>query len=241
MSDLQASAPPGQRGVSEALRQFSEETPHERLPILDFVAAVAGQTAPDTSVLDLGAGDAPYRELFKHARYVTADWAQSDHPGAAVADVVASADALPLDDGSFGLVLCTQVLEHVPEPSAVLSECFRVLRPGGRLALTVPLLWELHELPHDYYRYTEPGVRYLLGKAGFADVTVTPRSDGFSAIAQLLTNLGWTLGDADDGLTAQRAEARRLLDRLAEEIARLAPLDIRGTMPLGFQALATKR
>ncbi len=227
--------------MSEPLRRFAEELPAERLPILDFVAEVAAQMAPGTSVLDLGAGDAPYRELFKHTRYLTTDWVQSDHPGARVADVVAPADALPVEDDSFALVLCTQVLEHVPEPSAVLAECFRVLEPGGRLALTVPLLWELHELPHDYYRYTEPGLRYLLGKAGFVDATVTPRSDSFSAIAQLLTNLGWTLGDADDGLATQRAEARRLLPRLADEIARLAPLDIRGAMPLGYKALATKR
>src|SRR5437660_387104 len=83
--------------------------------------------APGTSVLDVGAGDAPYREMFKHVRYVTTDWAQSEHPGARAADVVAPADALPLQDGAFGVVLCTQVLEHVPEPSAVLAECFRVL------------------------------------------------------------------------------------------------------------------
>lgn len=239
MSELQAS-PPGQRGVSEALRQFSREMPHERMPILDFVSEIAAQTAPGTSVLDLGAGEAPYQELFSHAEYVTTDWAGSMHPGARGVDVVAPADALPLDDGAFGIVLCTQVLEHVPEPSAVLAECFRVLAPGGKLAVTVPLLWELHELPHDYYRYTAPGVSYLLDKAGFIDVAVTPRSDSFSALAQLLTNLVWTLADADDGLNEQRAEARDLLEELAPEIARLAPLDTQGIMPLGYTAVARK-
>ena len=132
------------------------------------------------------------------------------------------------------------MLEHVPEPSAVLDECFRVLEPGGRLALTVPLLWELHELPHDYYRFTEPGVQHLLDKAGFVEAMVSPRSDGFTAVAQLLRNLAWTMGDADDGLTDQRAEARELLERIATEIAWLAPLDTTQIMPLGYTALARK-
>jgi SAM-dependent methyltransferase len=231
---------PGQRGISEALRRFSAELPYEREPILDFVSRVAAETEPGISVLDIGAGDAPYRELFEHTRYVTTDWAQSLHPGARGADVVAPADAVPLDDASFGLVLCTQVLEHVPEPSGVLGECFRVLEPGGRLALTVPLLWELHELPHDYYRYTEPGVRYLLDKAGFVEVAVSPRSDGFSTVAQLLRNLAWGMGDAEDGLGEQRVAARELLETVANEIARLAPLDSRRIMPLGYTALASK-
>ena len=214
--------------------------PNERRPILDFVAEVAAKTAPGTSVLDVGAGDAPYRELFKHVRYVTTDWAQSEHPGARAADVVAPADALPLPDGSFGVVLCTQVLEHVPEPSAVLAECFRVLEPGGRLALTVPLLWELHELPHDYYRFTEPGLRYLLSKVGFVEALVSPRSDSFVAVAQLLENLAWIMGDTDDGFVAQRAQARDLLRTLADEVARLAPLDVDVRMPLGYSAEALK-
>lgn len=231
---------PGQRGISEALRRFSGELPHEREPILDFVMSVAAETPPGTSVLDIGAGDAPYRELFTHTKYVTTDWEQSLHPGARVADVVAPAEALPLASDSFGLVLCTQVLEHVPEPSGTLGECFRVLEPGGRLALTVPLLWELHELPHDYYRYTEPGVRHLLDKAGFVEATISPRSDGFTAVAQLLRNLAWGMGDANDGLSEQRSAARELLDVVASEIARLAPLDCQRIMPLGYTALARK-
>ncbi|MHB8658431.1 MAG: class I SAM-dependent methyltransferase [Solirubrobacteraceae bacterium] len=240
MHDLPALPTPGQQGISEGLRRFTDELPRERRPILEFVIDVAAHTPVDSSVLDLGAGEAPYRELFAHTRYVTSDWSQSLHPGARDADIVAPADALPLPEASFGLVLCTQVLEHVPEPSSVLAECFRVLEPGGRLALTVPLLWELHELPHDYYRYTEPGLRHLLDKAGFTSLSITPRSDGFSAVAQLLDNLGWAMGDADDGLTAQRIEAREALVRMAKEIERLRPLDTQRIMPLGYCAEGRK-
>jgi SAM-dependent methyltransferase len=162
------------------------------------------------------------------------------HSGAGEVDIVGSADALPVADSTFDLVLCTQVLEHTPEPAAVLAECFRVLGPGGRIALSVPLLWELHELPHDYFRYTEPGLRSLLTKAGFTHLQVKPRSDGFTAIAQLIGNLCWAMGDADDGLTDARAQARAALQDLADAIASLAPLDARMIMPLGYTALALR-
>jgi SAM-dependent methyltransferase len=238
--DVPAPLPPGQRGISETLRRFTAAMPYERGPILDFVIEVAGLTASGTRVLDLGAGEAPYRELFTHTDYVTSDWSESEHPGAHSADVIASADALPLEDGSFGLILCTQVLEHVPEPSDVLDECFRVLGSGGRLALTVPLLWEQHEMPYDFYRYTESGLRHLLAKAGFTKLEITPRSDGFTAIAQLMLNLGWSMGDAPDGLTAARTEARDALAAAAEQIARLAPLDATRSMPLGYTATGRK-
>ncbi len=235
-----ASVPRGQRGISEALHEFTAEFPFERGPILDFVLRVARGTPADALVLDLGAGNAPYRELFAHTRYQTNDWTQSLHTGALAADIVAPADSLPVADSVFDLVLCTQVLEHVSEPSRVLDECRRVLVSGGRLAITVPLLWELHELPHDYYRYTSSGLRYLLEKSGFQEIDIEPRSDGFSAVAQLMRNLGWGMGDADDGLTAHRIEARRLLQQLADQFSMLAELDVNRTMPLGYTALAMK-
>jgi SAM-dependent methyltransferase len=234
------SAAYGQLGISEPLRRFTEEFRYERGPILEFIIDVAAATPADARVLDVGSGNAPYRELFAHTRYTTNDWSDSLHADASRADIIASADALPVHDDSFDLVVCTQVLEHVPEPLAVLQELARVLVSGGRLALTVPLLWELHEAPHDYYRYTEPGVRHLLAKAGFGDCRVWPRGDGFTAIAQLMHNLGWAMGDADDGLTAARIEARQTLNRVADELARLAPLDVNHVMPLGYCAIATK-
>lgn len=230
----------GQRGISETLRRFTDEFPYERGPILDFVIAVAGDTGPGKAVLDLGAGNAPYRELFSHTRYTTSDWSQSEHAGARAADIISSADSLPVARASFDLVLCTQVLEHVPDPAAALAECFRILLPGGRVALTVPLLWELHELPHDYFRYTENGLRHLLAEAGFTGLQIKPRSDGFTAVAQLLKNLRWGMGDADDGLTEARSAAHRVLEELSEALAALAPLDVQMIMPLGYTALARK-
>jgi len=231
---------PGERGISEELRTFVQEFPLERASILDFVARVASSTPPGARVLDLGAGDAPYRELFAHADYRTTDWAESPHTAARRADVIADASSLPLEQGSFDLVLSTQVLEHLPEPAAALRECFRILRPGGRLALTAPLAWEPHELPHDYYRYTAPGLEHLLTVAGFGEVTIAPRTDSFTTLAQLLSNVGASLGRSPDGLDHARRQAQTLLDDLAGELARLSALDVTWTLPLGYCASAVR-
>ena len=228
---------PGRRGLSEALRRFTEEFPYERGPILDFVSAVAEHTAAGARVLDLGAGNAPYRELFTHANYLTSDWAGSEHAGAARADIMASADELPVADGSFDLVLCTQVLEHVPEPAAVLRECARILVGGGRIALTVPLVWEEHEMPHDYYRYTANGLRQLLSRAGFIELDIEPRGNTFTALAQLLLNVSWGMDSQPDEV---RIQARETLQALANQVARLAPLDAECRMPLGFTAIGRR-
>jgi len=228
------------RGLSERLRAFVEEIPHERRSILRFVREAAERTPAGADVLDVGAGDAPYRELFAHAAYRTTDWSASVHPGARAADVVAPIDRLPLDDGVADRVLCTQVLEHVAEPGTALRELARVLRPGGRLHLTAPLVWELHELPHDYYRYTAPGLEHLLVAAGFAEIEVRPRNDAFATLAQLLLNVGHTLGSAPDGLDERRHEARLMLTDLAGQIAELGPLDTRWILPLGYAASATR-
>jgi SAM-dependent methyltransferase len=226
--------------TSEALREFVAEMPWEREPILAWVAQTARELAPGSRVLDVGAGDAPYQEFFAHTEYVTSDWAQSVHEGAGAADVVAAADDLPLAGESFDAVLLLQVLEHVPAPVRVLAELRRVLRPGGAITLTAPLAWEQHEMPHDYFRYTAPGLEHLLREAGFEDVVVEGRGDSFSALAQLMTNISWNLGRAPDGLDAQREAAAAMLRDVAGRFAELAPLDVARVLPLGFQARARR-
>ncbi len=230
----------GELGISEALRRFVAEAPYERRSILDFVMEVASEVEPGTVVLDIGAGDAPYRELFGHTTYLTNDWQESVHPGARRADVIGSASALPVESSSIGLLLCTQVLEHVPRPDLVLRECFRLLTPNGQIALTAPLVWQLHELPHDYYRYTPAGIEYLLAAAGFVDIEVRPRNDAFTTLAQLMQNVAWTMGRAPDGLDQRREQAREVVSSLANEIASLAPLDVNHTFPLGYAARARR-
>ncbi len=191
-------------------------------------------------VADIGAGDSPYREFFDHCEYLAIDWGQSVHSGAFAADLVSSADHIALPDESVDAALLTQILEHVPDPRAVLRDVHRILRMDGTLYLTVPLIWELHELPNDYYRYTPPLLRLLLEQAGLGDVKVEPRNDCFTTIAQLMRNAGWAMGRAGDQRDLGREKAQQALERLSDSVAALAPLDLLHLMPLGYSAVGRR-
>ena len=227
-------------GVSEELRRFVEQYPYERRSILAFIAQAAASLPAGARVVDVGAGDAPYRELFAHADYVTVEWSESPHDGAVTADVQASAERMPFDDASADAAILTQVLEHVPQPADVVAEVFRILRPGGAVFVTAPLAWELHELPHDYFRYTEPALRMLLAGAGFEAIDVQARNDCFTTLAQLTRNVVWAMGRAPDGLDATRSEVAGMLEELSDALAELAPLDTRHIFPLGYEATALR-
>ena len=140
------------------------------------------------TVVDLGCGTRPYEgDILAHAeRYVGVDWNLTLH--GLNADVVADlASPLPFRDGSVDCVTAFEVLEHVPEPAAVLAEASRILKPGGLLMLSVPFQWWVHEAPWDFYRYTRHGLEYLLGKAGYEAVRVRPTS-GFWSMWALKLN-----------------------------------------------------
>jgi SAM-dependent methyltransferase len=148
-------------------------------------------------VLDVGAGEAPWRELLTNSEYVGVDVASACEfgmrPKAGV--VYYDGSVLPFADCSFDHVLCTEVIEHVPDPCAFVADLYRVLRPGGSLALTAPWSARLHHLPHDYHRFTRYGLRALLEGAGFATMDIAERGNDVAVIANkllvLLVRLLW--------------------------------------------------
>lgn len=226
--------------ISERLQRFTAGLPHERTSLLQFALRAAAELPPGSRLIDVGAGDSPYRELFDHLRYENTDWEHSVHPGARAVDHIGPAHDLPVPDCEYDAVLCTQVLEHVPNPDAVIAELHRVLRPGGRLYLTVPLAWELHELPFDFYRYTPHGLARILGDAGFVQLDIRPRNDCFTTLAQLLENVGSTMGRYPDGQDARRVEALAVLRAMAAKITSYADLDARMILPLGYSVVARR-
>lgn len=86
-------------------------------------------------------------------------------------------DDWPVDAGAFDMALCTEVLEHIPEPRQLLAQAYRSLRPGGRLLLTAPFAARWHFIPYDYWRYTPSGLDLLLRDTGFEDVVIHARGN----------------------------------------------------------------
>lgn len=196
-------------------------------------------------MLDAGAGEAPYRALFAHCDYITQDWPGTVHDGARASDVIADLHDLPVADGTFDAVICTEVLEHVAEPHRVVAELHRILRPGGHLLVTVPFVIELHEEPHDHYRYTSHGIRGVLERGGFTGVEVAPSTGWFSTVAQTLRHSHASVTPVDSSPDADVLSriVGALMLALGEILRRLAPMldrrfDRRRALPLGWVARA---
>ncbi len=137
-------------------------------------------------VLDAGAGECPFRPLFDKVRYVAIDSAVGDAAwDYSHLSVAGDLTALPFADASFDAAISTVVLEHVADPLAALFEVRRVLRPGGQLFIAVPQFWELHQAPHDFFRYTRHGLDHLLQQAGFATLRLEPTGGYFQLMGKL--------------------------------------------------------
>ena len=134
-------------------------------------------------VVDVGCGAQPFRPLLSSGvRYIGVDTADAEaNFGYRTPDTLYyQGDTLPITTGTSDLVLCTETLEHVLEPSPFLRELGRCLKPGGELLLTVPFAARWHFVPFDYWRYTPSSLDHLLRQAGFRHVRVYARGDGFT-------------------------------------------------------------
>ena len=135
-------------------------------------------------VLDVGCGRKPYRNVFSHAvEYVGVDLASSPHLNPGI-DFIYDGRILPFGDASFDSVVCTEVLEHCPDPKGILAEIARVLRPGGHLFLTVPFVYQHHEIPYDYFRFTRFGLEAMAADARLMPVWIEMRGGVYAVWVQ---------------------------------------------------------
>jgi SAM-dependent methyltransferase len=195
-----------------------------------FLERAAAEVRPGELVLDAGAGRAQYRGLFAHARYETADFMAVKGKKYRQPDYVCDLVAIPVEDARFDHVVCTQVLEHLPEPLRVVAELGRVLKPGGTLWLSAPLFYAEHEKPYDFFRYTQFGLRRLLEDAGFEVLEIAWLEGYFGTLSYQVRVAGKALpggraayggGPRGTALAGAARVARKAAPRVADLLAGL--------------------
>jgi SAM-dependent methyltransferase len=150
---------------------------------LEEQAAVLAAGEP-VRILDVGCGVKPYYPLFAGvaSEYVGVDVVENP-----AAELLGPVEALPVEDASFDVVLCTQVLEHSDDPAQAVRELRRVTRPGGRVLASTHGVQVYHPSPADYWRWTHEGLRRLFEQnAEWESLTVSPAAGTASALAMLL-------------------------------------------------------
>ena len=157
-----------------------------RAPLARWLAREAARAGADLGpyrLLDVGCGEMPYLALFQpHVREVAGmDTWENPH-----ASLRGRIESIPAEDGSFDVVLCAQVLEHVDDPAQGIRELARVTRPGGRVLLSTHGAMVYHPNPVDLWRWTGAGLERLFRENGdWASVTVSAGSGTASSLAML--------------------------------------------------------
>lgn len=139
-------------------------------------------------ILDVGCGIKPYEILFKNSKYIGIDIKGGGHKEEfKKVDKYFDGKNIPFDDNSFDLVICTQVIEHTLEYEYLLKEIYRVLKNEGTLLLTAPFVWNEHEIPYDFFRFTKYAHENILKNLGFYIQKIEQTTNFFTTIGQLMS------------------------------------------------------
>ncbi len=135
--------------------------------------------------LDVGCGTKPYQQLFKSDEYIGLEYDTGIDNIKKKADYYYDGKVFPFGDNEFDSIITNQVLEHIFSPNDFLREINRVLKTNGKLLITVPFVWDEHEQPFDYARYSSFGLKSLLNDNGFEILESKKSVNDFRVLAQL--------------------------------------------------------
>jgi ubiquinone/menaquinone biosynthesis C-methylase UbiE len=149
------------------------------------------------SILDVGAGELKFKKYCKHLNYTAQDFCEytgvGDNTGLQTADwdvssidIVSDINQIPIEGQTMDVVLCTEVLEHVPDAVSALKEFSRIIKPGGVLLLTAPFSSLTHFAPYHFCGYNKYWYQHHLHKLGFDIEVVDHNGSWFHFVAQEL-------------------------------------------------------
>jgi SAM-dependent methyltransferase len=152
----------------------------------DWLKNVLAELPKHSRILDAGAGELRNRCYCEHLDYVSQDFWDTSK-----IDLVCDITNIPEPDASFDAILCSEVLEHIPQPSEALDEFQRLLKPGGALILTAPFASLVHFAPYHFCTgFSRYWYEHHLPKRGLKIEHLTANGDWFSYIQQEITRLG---------------------------------------------------
>lgn len=203
-------------------------------------------------LLDAGAGELRNRVHCRHLDYVSQDFGQYDGlPGGCAeglqdaswdtsrVDLVCDITAIPCEAASFDVILCSEVLEHIPDPCAALDEFTRLLRPGGVLIITAPFASNVHMAPYHFCTgFSRYWYEHHLPRRGFTIRKLSPNGDWYALLRQELRRLG-PLERQRGNSVWPLAYAYGLLGRLYFRLRR--PLLAADVACFGWHCLAVKQ
>ena len=139
-------------------------------------------------LLDVGCGTKPYENICNVDEYIGLEIDDEGNRQHNYADVFYDGKTIPFEDKSFDSILSNQVFEHVFNPNQFLKEINRVTKVGGRFLITVPFVWDEHEQPYDYARYSSFGLKHILAENGFEIIEHRKSNNGIEVIFQLIND-----------------------------------------------------
>jgi len=148
--------------------------------IKDIAPNITGRT------LDIGCGSKPYKSLYKSSEYVGLEFDTPENRRIKNADYFYDGNTFPFNEDDFDSIVASEVFEHVFNPDNFLDEIHRILKKDGKLFMTMPFVWDEHEQPFDYARYSSYGIKAILEKHGFEILEQRKSVDDIRVIFQLM-------------------------------------------------------
>lgn len=184
--------------VKEIIRTYFAPDLIEKISLRKAIYSACKRYLRGDFLLDIGCGDKPYYKIVSKfiKKYIGLDVSTSTgiHSSAKRVDVFYNGKNFPFEKETFDAVLCTQVLEYIPDLLIFLRKVNTILKSRAKLIITVPMIWDTYtesKLSKDYWRFTKSGLRYIFEQAGFETLYIKGRTNFLGTIGQAINCYIW--------------------------------------------------